>query len=151
MGRTTRPHISRARAFAGAATLVCMAIGAIAAPADGSPQGGGKKRAVRAALPVCAEAGRAVVDVPDGIDGFRIFVGDARPGAATDVTVLAAGSDRTLRAFAPGVFGLELDEPLRAERIQVALEPVLDAKSSACIDRIELLRGGAVVGTAQIR
>jgi hypothetical protein len=150
MGRTTRPHISRARAFAGAATLVCMAIGAVAAPADGSPRDG-KKRAVRPALPVCAEAGRAVVDVPDGIDGFRIFVGDALPGAATDVTVLAAGSDRTLRAFAPGVFGLELDEPLRGERIQVALEPVLEAKSSACIDRIELLRGGAVVGTAQIR
>jgi hypothetical protein len=151
MGRTTRPHISRARAFAGAATLVCMAIAAAGGPADGSPRDGARGKRVRATLPVCPEAGRADVAVPDGIDGIRIFVADARPGAATDVTVLAAGSDRTLRAFAPGVFGLELDEPLRADRIQVALEPVLDAKSSACVERVELLRGGAVVGTAEIR
>lgn len=148
MGRTTHPHISRAR---GAAALVCVALGAVTGSADGSPRDGVRKAQPRPTLPVCAEAGRATVEVPDGIDGFRIFVADARPGAATDVTVLAAGSDRTLRAFAPGVIGLELDEPLRGVRVQVALEPVLDAKTAACIDRIELLRGGAVVGTAQIR
>jgi hypothetical protein len=151
MHRTTRPHISRIRAAAGAAAMVCVALGAVAGSADGSPRDGSRAGKARAALPTCPVAGRAEVVVPDGVDGIRIFVGDARPGAATDVTVLAAGSDRTLRAFAPGVFGLELDEPLRADRIQVALEPVLDATSSACVDRVELLRGGAVVGTALIR
>jgi hypothetical protein len=147
MRPTTRPHISRARALGGAA-MVCAALAVAVAPASGSPR---LRKPAPPALPACPDAGRAVVDVPDGIDGFRVFVDAARPGAATDVTVLAEGSDRTLRAFAPGVFGLELDEPLRGERIQVALEPVLDASSSACIGRIELLRGGAVVGTAQIR
>ena len=151
MARTTRPHISRARAAAGAVMLACLAVGAIGGSADGSPRDGTRKARPRPALPVCPEAGRTTVQVPDGIDGFRIFVTDARPGAATDVTVLAAGSDRTLRAFAPGVIGLELDEPLRGDRVQIALEPVLEAKTAACIDRIELLRGGAVVGTAEIR
>src|SRR5687768_14348627 len=72
MGRTTHPHISRARAAAGAAALVCMALGAVAGSADGSPRDGARKSRPRPALPVCAEAGRATVEVPDGIDGFRI-------------------------------------------------------------------------------
>lgn len=146
MSRTTHSHISRATG----ALMVCAALAAVVAPADGSPRDRDRARA-RAALPTCPQAGRTMVDVPDGIDGIRIFVADARPGAATDVTVLAAGRDRTLRAFAPGVFGLVLDEPLDADRVLVALEPVLDAETSACVERIELLRGGAVVGTARIR
>src|SRR5687768_16246312 len=36
----------------------------------------------------CPEAGRAKITLPDGmdgIDGIRVFVTDAQPGAATDV------------------------------------------------------------------
>lgn len=125
-----------------------LVLGAIAGSAAGGPS------ASRApAAPPCPVAGRAEVVLPDGpaaIDGFRVVVGAARPGAATDVTVLAGGSDRTLRAFAPGELALLLDEPLRARRVQIALEPVLDAPAGACVQRVELLRGGAVVGTAVI-
>jgi hypothetical protein len=104
--------------------------------------------------PRCPEAGRARVVLPDGldgIDGFRVYVATARPGAATDVTVLAAGRDRTLRAFAPGVLALSLDQPLRGRTVDVAIEPVLEASLAACVERVELLRGGAVVGFAEIR
>jgi hypothetical protein len=72
----------------------------------------------------------------DGIDGFRVYVATARPGAATDVTVLAAGRDRTLRAFAPGVLALSLDQPLRGRTVDVAIEPVLEASAK----RWEFLR-----------
>ena len=104
--------------------------------------------------PACPDAGRAHVTLPDGldgIDGFRVYVADAAPGAATDVTVLGGHHDRTLRAFAPGITTLSLDEPLRARGFDVALEPVLDAAEAACISRVELLRGGVVVGAAEIR
>jgi hypothetical protein len=122
-----------------------------------SPANAGSKaeRAREKAQPTsCPEAGRAKVTLPDGIngiDGVRVFVTDARPGAATDVTVLAAGRDRTVRAFVPGEMILSMDEPLRARTVEVALEPVFDATHAACVERVELLRGGAVVGTAEIR
>ena len=102
----------------------------------------------------CAEAGRAMVSLPDGldgIDGFRIVVAAAGKGAQSDVTILAGRSDRTLRAFAPGVFALLMDEPLLARTIEVAIEPVLDARAPACVQRVELLRAGQVVATAEIR
>lgn len=143
MKATTHPRLSRARALGAGAVIVCAALVTTAA---GSPQ------ARRSAAPLCPVAGRAQVTVPDGaIDGFRVIVGDARPGAATDVTVVAGAADRTLRAFAPGEMALLLDEPLRARRIEVAIEPVLEAPTGACVQRVELLRGGVVVGAAEIR
>jgi len=102
----------------------------------------------------CTEAARAHVELPagvDGVDGFRIFVSDAGARMKSDVTILAGHADRTLRAFAPGVFALLLDAPLAAKAIDIAIEPVLDAPMPACVDRVELLRGGLVVGTAEIK
>ncbi len=131
------------------AALVGMSL-VLAGSANGSPRRDTRSRKA-APIVVCPDAGRTEVSVPDGIDGIRVFASDGRPGAATDITVLVAGRDRTIRAFGGGVFGLQLDEHLPGRRIQVALEPVLDAPSAACVSRVELLRGGAVVATAQIR
>jgi len=145
-----RPYINRARALAGVAAVMCAALVAIAGTAAGSPRG--VSRAERDARSFgCPAAGRASLTVPDGVDGIRVFVDAARPGAATDVTLLAGGRDRTLRAHGAGEFALLLDEPLRERRVEVALEPVLEAPSAACVDRVELLRRGAVVGTAEIK
>ena len=102
----------------------------------------------------CVEAARAHVALPaevDGIDGFRIVVAEAGTHAQSDVTVIAGKQDRTLRAFAPGELTLLLDAPLRARSIDVALEPVLDAPAPACVSKVELLRAGQVVGTAEIK
>jgi hypothetical protein len=117
----------------------------------GSALGAGSSTAgpVRA----CPEAGRATVVMPagvDGIDGFRVLVGAAPRGAAIDVTILAGESDRTLRVESTGATTLLLDAPLSARWIDVALEPVLEAPAPACVERVELLRGGMVVGAAAI-
>jgi hypothetical protein len=123
-----------------------LAIAALTGSAEARPH--------RRTAPMCSDAARTSVLLPaglDGIDGFRIVVAGARPGAATDVTVLANGRDRTLRAFTPGTSALLMSEPLRARRIEIALEPVLGAPAAACVSRVELLRAGAVVGTAEIR
>jgi hypothetical protein len=133
-------------------SILLLALAAGPANAGSTHDDRAAKRPVRAA--VCPEAGRARVMLPvglDGIDGFRVYVTTARPGAATDVTILASGRDRTLRAFAPGVLALELDQPLPGRMVEIALEPVLDASQAACVERVELLRGGAVVGSAEIR
>jgi hypothetical protein len=146
MNFTTRPRLSRARALGAAAAMVC---GALVATADGSPAT--RRPSARIAPALCPVAGRAEVLVPDGIDGFRVIVSEVRPGAVSVVTVLAGDRHRSLRAFAPGEMSLLLDEPLRGRRFEIALEPVLDAPAGACVDRVELLRGGAVVGAAEIR
>jgi hypothetical protein len=146
MHLTRHRRIVRACALLGAAVGIGAALGAAHGRADGSPHRSGSRSG-----PACPAAGRTALTVPDGIDGFRVVVASAGPGSATDVTILADGRDRTLRAFAPGVIGLLLDEPLPARQVEVAVEPVLDAPVGACVARVELLRGGVVVGAAEIR
>lgn len=133
----------RHRTMLSAAVAVSLVL---AGSASGSPRRTSPRKPP-AGPAVCPDAGRAEVAVPAGVDGIRVFATDGHPDAATDVTLLAAGRHRTVRAFGGGVFGLQLDKPLRALRIQVALEPVLDAPSGVCVSRVELLRGGTVVAT----
>lgn len=131
---------------------ICAAFAAVAViGAVGSQADAGRRAKSRPAAERCPAAGRAAITVPDGVDAILVFVDRANPDDATDVTVLSGDSDRTVRAFGEGVFGLALDEPLTGSHIEVALEPVLDAPGAACVSRIELLRSGAVVGTAQIK
>lgn len=135
-------------------SILLLVVTASPANAGSGNAGGQKARPAGTREVICPEAGRARIVLPaglDGIDGFRVYVADAAPGSATDVTVLSAGRDRTLRAFAPGELTLSMDAPLRGRTIDVALEPVLDAPQAACVARVELLRGGEVVGAAEIR
>jgi hypothetical protein len=132
--------MTRCQLVLAAAVLACTGVATAAPPASGS-----SLQPVR-----CPEAGRAAIVVPDGIDGFRVVVARATPGAATDVTVLAGDRDLTLRAQAAGTVALSVDTPWPAGRIEVAFEPVLDAPVGVCVARVELVRGGAVVGAAVI-
>ncbi|MCB9560656.1 MAG: hypothetical protein H6709_24115 [Kofleriaceae bacterium] len=142
-------------AIAGPVLLCAAMLGSAA----GSPaRGVARAPRVAAVAPVqvagvhCADGGRTEVSLPDGgFDAIRVVVDAAVPGAATDVTLLAGHGDRTVRAFGGGEWGLVLDEPLRERHVQVAVEPVLEAPAGACVARVELLRRGAVVGTARIR
>ena len=58
---------------------------------------------------------------------------------------MAGRSDRELSVFGAGAWGLSFGHPLPAGRVIVAIDPVVDAPVSACVDHIELLRRGAVV------
>lgn len=146
-------HHRNLRSALGAGVVLCAVL---AGSASGSPRGEREReRALRPRIAGvhCVDAGRAELSVGDGggFDAIRVVVDQTVPGAATDVTVLVGLRDRTLRTLGGGEWGLALDEPLRARRVQVAIEPVLDAPAGACIDRVELLRDGAVVATARIR
>jgi hypothetical protein len=123
------------------AVLVAIVAATIGAPAGAAPH------AHRAAPPPpsCPLAGRAEVAVPDGVDEVRAIVDANTPGAAAAVTVVDGRADRELTARGAGAWGLELGSPLPAGRVVVAVEPVLDAPASACVDHVELLRRGAVV------
>jgi hypothetical protein len=123
------------------AVLVAIAAAAIGAPAGAAPH------AHRAAppAPACPQAARVEVAVPDDIDEVRAIVDAPTPGAAASVTVLDGRSDRELLARGAGAWGLALGSPLPAGRVVVAVEPVLDAPASACVDHVELLRRGAVI------
>ncbi len=152
------PRTHRHRNLRSALGSLLVLCAALAGSASGSPR---RARATSArqvvVLPMvagihCLDAGRAEIAVGDGqgFDAIRVVVNEAVPGAATDVTVLVGPRDRTLRTMGGGEWGLALDEPLLAHRILVAIEPVLEAPAGACIQRVELLRKGAVVATARI-
>lgn len=151
------------RSAFGGLVVLCAALGGSAAGSPDEAAGAdGARRPTRAPAAAgvvkvpgahCAHAGRAVLALRDdqGFDAIRVIADTALPGAATDVTVLAGPSDRTLRTLGGGEWGLVMDEPLRARRVQVAIEPVLEAPAGACVERVELLRRGAVVATARIQ
>jgi hypothetical protein len=126
-------------------TLVGFGLAASAAvavtggAADGAPAGG---RAT------CADAARMELSAPVAFDEVRVMVGAGRPGAASAVTVVAGDSDRRVTAFGRGRWALAMTDMLPAGPVVVAVEPVLDAPASVCIERVELVRGGAVVASA---
>jgi hypothetical protein len=122
--------------LAGLGIAAAAAVAATAGAADGAP-------AVR-----CADAARLELSVPVAFDEVRVMVGAGRPGAASAVTVVAGDSDRKVTAFGRGRWALAMTDMLPAGPVVVAVEPVLDAPASACVERVELVRGGAVVAAA---
>jgi hypothetical protein len=115
------------------------AVAATGGAADGAPVG---SRAT------CADAARMELSAPVAFDEVRVMVGAGRPGAASAVTVVAGDSDRRVTAFGRGRWALAMTDMLPAGPVLVAVEPVLDAPASACVERVELVRGGAVVAAA---
>lgn len=95
----------------------------------------------------CAEASRARLEAPYGYDAVRVTVAPGQAGAA--VTVSVAGADRwtSLRATEGGVSTVSLDPTERGGVVTLAIEPDLDAPVGACVQSIELLRGGDVIGS----
>ena len=118
---------------------------AVAEVAAGAPSAA---RTAVAPAPRCADAGRVELSVPVGFDEVRVVTGADRPGAAASVTVLVGNADRQVTAFGGGRWALAMSEPMPAGPVVVAVEPVLDAPASACVERVELVRGGAVIARA---
>lgn len=127
--------------LAGFGIAAAAAVAATAGAADGAPG-----TAVR-----CADAARMELSVPVAFDEVRVMVGAGRPGAASAVTVVAGDSDRRVTAFGSGRWALAMTDMLPAGPVLVAVEPVLDAPASACVERVELVRGGAVIASARPR
>jgi hypothetical protein len=126
--------------LAGLGIAAAAAVAATAGAADGAP---GAAR--------CADAARMELSVPVAFDEVRVMVGAGRPGAASAVTVVAGDSDRRVTAFGRGRWALAMTDMLPAGPVVVAVEPVLDAPASACVERVELVRGGAVIASAHPR
>ncbi|MBK9030550.1 MAG: hypothetical protein IPL61_04290 [Myxococcales bacterium] len=92
----------------------------------------------------CADAARAELQVAGGYDAVRVVTAPGAPGASVVVSV--AGADRwtSLTARAGGPTSLSL-APGADGPVLVAVEPDLDAVVGACVQRVELLRGGEVI------
>ena len=91
-----------------------------------------------------------MVSVPTGFDGVRVVVAETAPGAAVDVTVMAGKADRRVRAWGGGAWSLRMDDAPSGP-VLVAIEPSLDAKIGACVERVELLRDEVVVADVRVR
>jgi hypothetical protein len=126
--------------------LVTLVGFGLAVSATVAATGGAANGAPQAAS--CPDTARVELSVPVGFDEVRVVVGAGRPGGASAVTVVAGDSDRRVTAFGRGRWALAMTDMLPAGPVLVAVEPVLDAPSSACIERVELVRGGAVIAAA---
>jgi hypothetical protein len=125
--------------FAGWALALVAGSAQAGAPADAQPQ-----------RPRCTPA--AIADVilaqPVPIDEIRVVVSAGSPEAgAAEVTVeVGDAGDRVLHVQG-GSRGLSFSPALTSRAFRVSLLPDLASPRDACVDRIELRRGGAAVAT----
>lgn len=94
----------------------------------------------------CPIAARVEIAVTGEVDEVRAVSGASAPGAISAVTVVTGRSDRRVDVGA-GTSTLQFDNPLPAGRWIVAIEPVLDAPATACVDHVQLFRRGTLVAT----
>jgi hypothetical protein len=124
--------------FAGWALALVAGSAQAGAPADAPPP------------PRCTPA--AIADVilahPVPIDEIRVVVSAGSPAAgAAEVTVeIGDAGDRVLHVQG-GSRGLSFSPALTSRAFRVSLLPDLASARDACVDRIELRRGGAAVAT----
>jgi hypothetical protein len=89
-----------------------------------------------------------VLDQATQIDGVRVVVARRSPvGGQVAVRVADGQSDRIVRIRGSLSRVLEFTPALSASQFQVSLDPIFEASRGACVERIELLRGGQPVAT----
>ena len=99
--------------------------------------------------PRCTPA--AIADVilaaPVPVDEIRVVVAPGSPeSGAAEVTLEVGSTDRVVRVHG-GSRGLSFTPAITSRAFRVSLLPDLAAARDACVDRIELRRGGAPVAT----
>jgi hypothetical protein len=87
--------------------------------------------------------------VPVPIDEIQVVVTDDSPETgAAEVMVQVGSSDRVVRIFG-GSHGIKFFPALTSSAFRVSLLPVFEADRDACVERIELRRGGSPVATVR--
>ena len=112
------------------------------APADAPP------RTMAGVLASYASIADVILAQPVPIDEIRVVVSAGSPEAgAAEVTVeIGDAGDRVLHVQG-GSRGLSFSPALTSRAFRVSLLPDLASARDACVDRIELRRGGAAVAT----
>ncbi len=89
-----------------------------------------------------------VLAAPVPVDEIRVVVADGSPAAGAAEVTLEAGdaADRVVHIVGASQ-GLSFSPALTSRAFRVSLLPDLSAAHDACVDRIELRRGGAPVAT----
>lgn len=132
------PRILSARA-------VGLALVAAGAAAQARPPGGTETEAPRRCVPAAIRD--VVLGAPASVDEIRVVVADRSPAeGAAEVVVATEHTDRVLRVQG-GSHGLQFFPPMTGSAFRVSLSPIFGAARDACVDRVELYRGGAQVAT----
>jgi hypothetical protein len=100
----------------------------------------------------CTPSALASVRLPGpvAIDGVRVVVAHHSPrSGAVNVHVGAGAFDRVVRVRGASSKALAFYPAMTASEFDVVLDPVFDAPADACVDRIELLRGGVPVAVVR--
>ncbi len=127
-------------------TLLLLAALAPSARAEAPRPAGTRPR------PACPAA--EVVDVrlpgPVAVDEIRVVVARRSPVAgAAAIRVDDGRFDRVVRVRGSQPKALRFAPALESAAFQVSLDPVFDAPRGACVERVELVRGGVTVATVK--
>ena len=98
----------------------------------------------------CVEAPRVQLEVPGGYDTVRVVTAPGAAGASVVVSVASADRWASVTARGGGPTSLQLGLGGGGAAV-FAVEPDLDAAAGACVERIELLRGGELVAHVDLR
>ena len=131
------------------ARVVGLAIVVAAGAGAQAGTGGDGAAPAPAPAPRCVPAAIAdvVLSAPTSVDEIRVVVAEGSPEAgAAEVVVEAGRADRVVHVQG-GSHDLQFFPAMTASAFRVSLSPVFGAASDACVDRIELYRGGAPVAT----
>lgn len=139
--------MTRSSAARAACLAIVMVAGAAAQAGPGRPDG--RSGAALPAPARCTQA--AIADIVLGaavqVDEIRVIVAEGSPeSGAAEVVVEGGRADRVLRVYG-GSHDLKFFPALTSSAFRVSLSPVLEASRDACVDRIELRRGGAPIAT----
>ena len=132
-----------------AARAIGLAVVMAAAAAGAQPRPRGDEASPPSPSPPCVPAGIADVALgaPAAVDEIRVVVAEGSPeGGAAEVVVEGGRGDRVLH-IRGGSHALQFFPALRGTDLRVSLSPVFGAASDACVERVELRRGGAPVAT----
>lgn len=80
------------------------------------------------------------------VNAILVRVADSSPeDGATDVRVAAGQGERVMHIWGAGSQTLEFEPALEGARFEVAIDPVVDAPTSACVAEVVLLDDGEAV------
>ena len=87
---------------------------------------------------------------PVTVDEVRVVVADhSPPSGATTVRVDAGAFDRVVRVHGPLSQRLTFEPGLAGQVFHVSLDPVFEAPTTACIERVELVRRGVALAVVE--
>lgn len=141
-------------------TSSSLAIAALSAALAATASAGPRElpelpRLPASALPAAGCTPAAIADIqlpgPVEVDEIRVIVADRSPDAGASLVTVDDGEfDRVVRVHGALSKAMKFAPALTSHEFRVSLSPSFEAHGDACVERVELLRGGDPIATVRL-